>query len=281
MVDCLSRVKPLGSLAAQNLQQFMTPLCDFRVNFHRTQENDAFVKRCLDCVPRLQRSVDGLIAEMGQWVGQLKPDNQQLEAQIARLQQIDAYFTFSYSVFKPDLDFKRQMAPDGQLYNVREDLSTFPYLVASWLKRKKHEWIVVGMEKNHEVTLVWVNKGEDRTKAQIMGPGSAFIFVMTGIVPQPPALERLAKTALAEGCTSLLLFHNHPNPDPSRYTCTQPSQVDLEGSALRAKLLNDLGLNLLEFVTERGRPYLYRFYIAEAFLRSCASAQPRQGELNL
>lgn len=263
-IDCLKSVESLRSLAAQNLQQFTTPICKFRTNFHGTKENEVFVKRCLDCVPKLQRRVDWLVAEVGRWASQLKPDNLQLGRDIVRLQQIDTYFTFPELAVKPNGHFKHKMAPDGRFYNIREDLSSFPCVAASLLKYKKHEWFVVGLEKERQITLLWLNKGENGTRVCLALP-----------------FERLADIAQANEYSSLLIFHNHPNPDPGRYTCTRPSQVDLDGSALRAKELNDLGINLLEFICERGRPYLYRFYIANTFLLSSASVEALRGKLNL
>lgn len=263
-IDCLKRVEPLALLAAQNLQQFTTPICKFRTNFHRTKENEVFVRRCLDCVPKLQHRVDSFVTEVGQWATQLKPDNLQLERDITRLQQIDTYFTFPELAVKPNGHFKHKMAPDGRFYNIREDLSSFPCVAASLLKHKKHEWFVVGLEKERQITLLWLNKGENGARVCLALP-----------------FERLADIAQANGYSSLLIFHNHPNPDPRRYTCMRPSQVDLDGSALRAKVLNDLGINLLEFICERGRPYLYRFYIANSFLGLSASAEAARGKLSL
>jgi hypothetical protein len=165
-----------------------------------------------------------------------------------RTRKIAAYFAFSNSQFSPNLNFKRRMASGGQFYNIREDLSNFPALAASLLKYKKHEWMIVGMERNREITLVWLNKGVDGTRVCLRLP-----------------FEQVAGIAQANGYTSVLVFHNHPNSDPSIYSCSQPSQTDLDASALRAKILNHGGINLLEFVCERGAPFRYRFSVADKF----------------
>jgi hypothetical protein len=166
-----------------------------------------------------------------------------------RTRKVAAYFTFSNSQIRPNLNFKRRMASSGQFYNVREDLSNFPGLAASLLKYKKHEWMIVGMERNREITLMWLNKGEDGTRVCLRLP-----------------FEHVAGIAQSNGYTSLFVFNNHPNSDPSIYSCSQPSQIDLDASVLRAKIRNDNGINLLEFVCERGVPYRYRFSVTEKFL---------------
>jgi hypothetical protein len=166
-----------------------------------------------------------------------------------RKREVDAYFEFSGSVFSPDLAFKRGMTPKGRFYNFQGPLHHFPQLVASWLKGKKHEWMVVGMERSKEVSLVWANKGVDGTRVCLALP-----------------FDLLAGIAVSNWYASMLVLHNHPNASPEIYSCAQPSQVDLDASALRARTLNEYGINLVEFVCERGVAYKYRFSAAERFL---------------
>jgi hypothetical protein len=166
-----------------------------------------------------------------------------------RKNKINVYFQFSPFVIGPNLDFKRGMAAEGKFYNFHEPLNRFPSVVASWLKYKKHEWMVVGMEKTREVSLVWANKGKDRTRVCLGLP-----------------FERLARIAVSGGYASMLVFHNHPNPNPGIYSCSQPSPVDLNSSTLRAKILNEHGINLVEFVCERGVAHKYCFSPANSFL---------------
>ena len=87
-----------------------------------------------------------------------------------RTRQIKLYFAFSNSLAGPDLDFKRRMAAGGQFYNIRDGLPRFPHRAPSWLKYKKHEWFVVGMERNRKITLVWLNKGQDGTRVCLALP---------------------------------------------------------------------------------------------------------------
>lgn len=166
-----------------------------------------------------------------------------------RTRKIQAYFAFSKTQFIPNREFKRRMASGGQFYNIRENLDDFPALAASLLKYKKHEWMIVGMEQGRQVTLMWLNKGSDGTRVCLSLP-----------------FERISEIARANGYTSVLILHNHPNSDPTMYSCSQPSQIDMKASALRAKDLSEHGMNLIEFVCERGVPYRYRFSVADAFL---------------
>jgi len=179
----------------------------------------------------------------------LTPTEVSVLASKRRNREIGAYFSFSGATLRPDLAFKRGMAPDGKFYGVRVSLHDFPPVVASWLKGKKHEWMVVGMEKSKEVSLVWTNKGEDKTRVCLAMP-----------------FDRIAGIAASNGYVSVLIFHNHPNSNPEMYSCSQPSEVDLNSSALRAKRLNGHGINLVEFVCERGVAYKYRQSPANSFL---------------
>jgi hypothetical protein len=181
-----------------------------------------------------------------------------------RAKHVAQYFSFSGTPVGPDLEFKRRMEPGGTFYNFHDQLCCFPLRVASWLKYKKHEWMVVGMEKDREITLVYANKGQDGTRVCLALP-----------------FERLAEIARANGYTSLLIFHNHPNPDPGTYSCAQPSKVDLDSSAARARVLNCHGMNLVEFVCERGVPHKYRFSPAEKFFPILGFAQALQRENGL
>jgi hypothetical protein len=71
-----------------------------------------------------------------------------------REKQLRLYFTFSGMPIGVSLEFKKNMAPNGKFYDVREQLSHFPSLAASLLKYKKHEWMLVAMEKDNQVKLL-------------------------------------------------------------------------------------------------------------------------------
>jgi hypothetical protein len=170
-------------------------------------------------------------------------------AQKRRSKNVRAYFAFSHQAVAPNLEFKKKMAPGGTFYNIRERLTLFPSLAAALLKYKKHEWMLVAMEKEKEISLLWVNKGSDGTRVCLSLP-----------------FERLVSIACGNGYSSVLVFHNHPNTNPNIYSCSRPSSTDLNSSGLRAGILNTRGLNLLEFVCERGRAYEYRYSPTEAFM---------------
>lgn len=178
-----------------------------------------------------------------------------------RERKVGLYFSFTKSEFRPNLEFKHRMASGGQFYNVRESLSDFPSLAAALLKHKKHEWILVGMEKDREVSLMWVNKGVDKTRVSLR-----------------LTFEQVARIAKGNGYNSLLVFHNHPNGNPAAYSCRQPSETDLKSAAEWSNVLNRQGMTLVEFVCERGVPYKYWFSVADTFLPVSDFAQNVRNE---
>ena len=62
------------------------------------------------------------------------------------------------------------------------------------------------------------------------------------------------------------MFHNHPNSNPHLYNCTEASVADLESASELGKVLNKIGVNLKEFVCERGKFYNYFSSISAEFL---------------
>lgn len=179
----------------------------------------------------------------------LTPDEVQALARKWRSHDLSGYFSFAHQTRAVDSEFKRRMAASGRLYAVHEDLPAFPSIAASLLKYKKHEWIIIGFERSRSVVLMWMNKGCDN---------SAVEFLVS--------IEQIADIALSNGCSSVLMLHNHPNPDPSRYSASRPSEIDLSGSAERGEYLSRQGLNLIEYVCERGWPHEYRRVVSDAFL---------------
>jgi len=166
-----------------------------------------------------------------------------------RSQQLARYFSFHMGEVSVDRRFKKRMKPRGEFYEISQDLSQFPSTAAALLKYKKHEWIIIAFEKDRHVQLVWANKGVDGSSVS-------------------PALStpRTAEIAGRRGFSSVLFFHNHPNPSPTRYDCTNPSEQDLRSASLRAQVLNTHGANMLAFVCERGRHYRYFLAAADRFL---------------
>jgi hypothetical protein len=148
-----------------------------------------------------------------------------------------------------DGEFKSRMNAMGSFYEVDIPLYEFPAVAAGLLKYKKHEWIVIAMERNRRVFLIWLNKGYDNESV--------------GCGLHPTDIREVAKQREA---SSILVFHNHPNPDPARYSCTLPSSADLAHAATWSAILYEGGLNHLDFVCERGSHYEYHRCAAEQFL---------------
>jgi hypothetical protein len=166
-----------------------------------------------------------------------------------RAQQVTRYFSFLTGELSVDRQFKKSMRPTGQFYQVDIDLPRFPSTAAALLKHKKHEWIMIGFEKDRRVNLIWANKGP--TGSTVSSSLSA---------------PHTAELARQRGCSSVLFFHNHPNPSPSYYDCTRPSQQDLRSASLRGEVLNPHGVSMLAFVCERGRHYRYFLSAADSLL---------------
>ncbi len=166
-----------------------------------------------------------------------------------RTRDIGAYFSHRGGEVSVDPKFKKKMKADGRFYPVDEDLASFPSIAAGLLKYKKHEWMIVALEKAGRVRLIWANKGPDKSQ-------------VTCVLP----LEAIAQFAREDACSSVLWFHNHPNSDPSRYSCTAPSPVDTASAVHASQFLNERGINHAGFVCERGRSYRYSLAPADAFL---------------
>ena len=166
-----------------------------------------------------------------------------------RLKQIKAYYHFVQGEASVNLDFKKAMAASGSYYNIRTRLTEFPSIAAALLKYKKHDWIIVGFEREQIVDCLWLNKGPNNSE---VAPRLGF----TGIVDHARSGKH----------TSVIVVHNHPNPNPARFSMLLASAQDnLSAKALECVLLPS-SLNLLEFVCERGRFHEYHRAGAPSFI---------------
>jgi hypothetical protein len=166
-----------------------------------------------------------------------------------RRKSIADYFTFSSDEFMPDIAFKRQMNPNGAFYYVDESLYDFPAIAASLLKYKKHEWIIIGLEKRGRIKTIWVNKGKDnRSVESYLSP------------------EKIASMGYETDASTILIFHNHPNSNPNLYSNTKASKQDYVSAKIFAKEINAKGGSLIEFVCERGNHYEYFRSVSDSFL---------------
>lgn len=166
-----------------------------------------------------------------------------------RGKHIRVYFSFNTREFNVDKEFKKRMNPNGKFYRIDEDLVDFPSTAAALLKYKKHEWIIIAFEKQKKVVSIWLNKGFDRS----------------GVSPYL-SVDNIAGIANQENCKSVLIFHNHPNTNPDYYDCSHPSSQDMNSANEFAQVLNGHGVNLVEFVCERGMHYEYFLSPVGSFL---------------
>lgn len=166
-----------------------------------------------------------------------------------RKRNIEAYFQLDNTERSVNAEFKKSLNPRGVFYRVDLPLHSTASTVAALLKYKKHEWIVIAFEKGKQIGHLWVNKGHNNSSASIYLP-----------------LNEALATAVQNGYSSILMFHNHPNSNPNRYNCTQASETDLVTASLWASTLNPGGINLAKYVCERGRHYRYWMSPSESFL---------------
>ena len=166
-----------------------------------------------------------------------------------RRSKIKRYFKFNESEKKANKNFKKRMNPNGKFYTIDVNLYNFPSLAAALLKYKKHEWILIGFEKEKKVKYLWMNKGINRDA------------VASDLSP-----ESMVVKAHENGFTSTLILHNHPNIDPRRYDCTKPSKQDIKTAKQASNVLNENGINHFEFICERGRHNEFFRSIALSFI---------------
>src|SRR6056297_782018 len=161
-------------------------------------------------------------------------------AEKRRKKLINNYYRFSSQETTVDKEFKSNMNPNGIYYEMDEDSYYFPAIVAALMKYKKHEWIVIGFEKDKKIVLMWVNKGEDNSS-------------VTPLLSR----EEIKNKALKMNSNTVLKFHNHPNSNPNYYDCTNPSKQDkLSAGVLSGEVVEE-NINYIDFVCERGLHYKF------------------------
>ena len=151
---------------------------------------------------------------------------------------------------EPDLAFKRDMRSGGSFYEACEELSRLPHVVASHLKWKKHEWIVVGFARDRTVDLMWLNKGG------------------AGCVSPAVPFQELARLATERRATTLLIFHNHRSRFRGRRGVFGiiPSRGDMQTTEAWGEQLVASGIALLAFVCCRGRPHAFKVKCPDCLL---------------
>ncbi len=164
-------------------------------------------------------------------------------AYLRRLKAINQYYSFDRNQFYGDKVFKKNMDATGSFYNVDIELFCLPATIASWLKGKKHEWIIVAFEKGKKVDLIWMNKGFDNEEVCI------FLDDV-----------QIKTIALDHQYNSILIFHNHPNGVLSA------SNQDYIHARTYAQFLNDINVNLIDFVCATGVYHEYSRFVVDSFM---------------
>ena len=165
-----------------------------------------------------------------------------------RRKAIQTYYYFDRREYSVNNHFKKKMQANGTFYDMNEELFSFPSIAAGLLKYKKHEWIIVAFERNKQIEKIWLNKGQDRTQVNLT-----------------ISFHNLKSVAESGKYTSVLIFHNHPNHNPAHYSMTRASITDKETSSNWSNQLVAVGVNLIEFVCERGNHYIYWRSVSDSF----------------
>jgi len=167
-------------------------------------------------------------------------------AEKRRRQRALRSFEFSKARFVADPAQKKSMRGNGEFVPCDLEWRELPANIAALLKYKKHEWIVVAFVSSKKARALWWNKGPNGSQVGLFLDNQSLVR----------CIERLKPDTLA-------IFHNHPNPDPSRWRLDAPSDVDLESANACFQLTNELRVSVLEFICERGRCYMYFAGFAE------------------
>ncbi len=157
-------------------------------------------------------------------------------------------YKFSKARIASNPAFKTHMDITGRWYTINEPLSTFPSLVADLLKGKHHEWVIIALEKNGIVYKMWTNKGTDNQSVSFNCD-----------------LNDIIQRSIQENGCSVLRFHNHPNPDPSKYTTLLASELDFSSAKACSEIVCNSGLNWFDFVCAQGNYILFYSKISDSF----------------
>jgi hypothetical protein len=149
-------------------------------------------------------------------------------------------YSFWRTQTKATPEEKKVMRPNGEFVSWDCPYHVSPSKIAGLLKYKKHEWIVFAFVKDKRVIRLWWNKGPDGTMVWPVVREDVFYDAIE--VNKPDVLLRL---------------HNHPNGNPSRYSANIPSGADLNSAAHYHSKLMSKQITFLDFICERGTPYLY------------------------
>lgn len=172
-------------------------------------------------------------------------------------------YTFNNVPVAVNKEFKSSLKPNGCWYNANESLASFPSYIAALLKGKKHEWVVLAIEKDGIVYGFYANKGYDNSSVSFNCD-----------------LDYIMRKCEEYGCSTIMRFHNHPNVNPNHQTCLLASEQD-KSSALWCWGQVNHSYNWLDFVCERGNFIKFFEQYSPAFTPDVAKNEYIQAENNI
>ena len=149
-------------------------------------------------------------------------------------------YVFKNIKISVDKIFKSSMKASGKMYPINETVIKFPSLVSVLLKGKKHEWVVLGIEREGIVKYIWLNKGHDNQSVSLSCN-----------------LDEIIDFCKKNKFYSILRFHNHPNSNPQKQNCLLASKQDKISAKYMAEQITQSGVNYFDFVCERGNWILF------------------------
>ncbi len=117
---------------------------------------------------------------------------------------------------------------NGQQYNINIGIKNFPQVAALNLKGKKHEWYIMGFEKDNRVKRVYSHKGFNNFSVHGISD-SLMISIINELNP-----------------TSIIILHNHPNG------VLDASSQDKKSAKEMNNKIKKYNIKLIEFVCARG-----------------------------
>lgn len=172
-------------------------------------------------------------------------------AERKRKEEINKYFNFVCVPYAATAREKELLEARGGLifFTNPIPLEMWPSFVAGLLKYKKHEWIVLGFEREKQIIFAWANKGVDAHGVSLAVD-----------------IESLVRMACDHKVTTVIQLHNHPNPNPNYYYMLLPSEADVEYAQKLSAVLEKHNIGLICLVCERGRWAEYWRYVPQSFL---------------
>lgn len=194
----------------------------------------------------------------------LKDNQIKLLSEKRKKRYVKKTYSFILKPVKVNLDFKSSMKAKGEFYKLDNDLAEFPSLIAQLLKGKKHEWVILAIEKDKRIIGMWANKGNDGTSVSFKCE-----------------LKDMIEFSKQEKANTILRYHNHPNSNPQRYNYLFPSKQDKISANWCSSETIAKGINWIDFICERGKFIKYAQYISNEYYPDIAKIENIQKENNI